>query len=94
MHQSLKEHRLLVLLLTQHVQSGLRFLLSDHSQAAAVSLERCHLSIQEGVLGGDSLDDTKATTLAEAKCPFRQRVELLRSVFTYLPAEQVSGWFQ
>lgn len=70
-------------LLTQHVQSGLRFLLSDHRQTAPVSRERCHLSIQEGVLGGDSLDDTKATTLADAKYPFRQLEELLRSVFTF-----------
>lgn len=81
-----------LLLLTQHVQSGLRFLLSDHSQAAPVSLERRHLSIQEGVLGGGSLENSKATTLAEAKRPFT--VGRTAQECVHLPAEQVSGWFQ
>lgn len=39
--------------LTQHVQSGLGLLLPDHSQSAAVPLERGDLRLQEGHLVGD-----------------------------------------
>lgn len=71
------------LLLTQHVQSGLGFLLSDHSQPTPVSRERRHLSIQEGILGADRLSNRKTTTEVDAKHGFSRLEELLRTVFTF-----------
>lgn len=42
------------LILTQHVQSGLLFLLSDHGQSGPVPRECCCLSLQESSLSADS----------------------------------------
>lgn len=46
--------RQLWLILTQHVQSGLLFLLSDHGQSGPVPRECCCLSLQESSLSADS----------------------------------------
>lgn len=68
--------------LTQQVQSGLCFVLSDRGQPTPVARERGHLSVQEGVLGADSLDNRKRTWLADEELPFRQLGDLLRTVLT------------
>lgn len=47
-------YRQLWLILTQHVQSGLLFLLSDHGQSGPVPRECCCLSLQESSLSADS----------------------------------------
>lgn len=39
---------------TEHVQPGLLFLLSNHSQSGLVSYERRYLSLQEDSLGAES----------------------------------------
>lgn len=73
-------------LLTQQVQSGLRFLLSDHGQPTPVAREGRHLSIQEGILGADGLFNRKMTTALpelDAQHGFRQLEELLTTVFTF-----------
>lgn len=79
--------------LTQQVQSGLCFVLSDRGQPTPVARERGHLSVQEGVLGADSLDNRKRTWLADEELPFRLLGDLLRTC-PHRPAEQVSGWFR
>lgn len=102
--------RQLWLILTQHVQSGLLFLLSDHGQSGPVPRECCCLSLQESSLSADSWHKetwyiikrllANRIFLLPTSVPFfylwsvQQDNNRVHLISLYLPTEQVWGWFQ